>query len=94
MGSINMLTVADLVFCNLALLFDIETADVKMPLALESCWCRNTNLRCGWWGQPLDTSHANVVFPYLFHLEIADVCSHIAIVIERALDFIQQLRGA
>ena len=76
-----MLTVADLVFGDLALLLDIETAYKHMPLALPASWSGNTYLGRRWRGKTLDSRDTHEILSHLLHLDIGDIGRDVAIVV-------------
>lgn len=83
------LTIADLIFGNLALLLDVETADEEMPFALKSGGSSDADLCGGRWRQALYACDSHKFFARLFHLDTSKICRHIAVVVQRALDFIK-----
>jgi hypothetical protein len=52
------LAVSDLVFCDFAFLFNVETADEEVPFTLKPCWSCDTYFS-GWrWRETLDACYA------------------------------------
>ena len=76
-----MLTVANLVFGDLALLLDIKTAYKHMPLALPAGGSGNTYLGRRWRGKTLDSRDTHEIFTHLLHLDIGDIGRDVTVVV-------------
>jgi len=83
-----VLTVADLVFGNLALLLDIETANKHMPLALPSSWSSDTYLSRRWRRKTLDSCDTHNILAYLLHLDVRDIGRNITVIVQWSLDLV------
>jgi hypothetical protein len=86
-----MLTVADLVFGDFALFFDVEAAHEEVPFALEACWGGNAYFCCRWGRKAFHTSYADDFFLDLLHFDSRDFGGDVAVVVERALDLVEEL---
>ena len=84
-------TVADLVFSDFALFFDVETADVEVPFALEAGGSCDADFGGWWWWESFNACYADMVFTDLFHSDVGDVGGDIAVVVEWSLDLVQKL---
>lgn len=87
----GLLTVSNLVFGNFTLFFYVQAAHEEVPFALETSWGGDADFRGWWWGQSFYAGNPHSLFFNLFHLDVRDVGCDVAIVVERTLDFVEQL---
>jgi hypothetical protein len=86
-----ILTVPDLIFGNLALLFNVETAHKEVPFALVASGRGDANLGGRWRWHTLHTCNTNMVLANLLHIDVGDIGCNVAVVVEWSLDLIEQL---
>lgn len=65
-----------------------------MPFALPACWGGDADLRGGRGREALHACDADDVFGDLLHADVGEVGGDVAVVVEGALDFVEELGGA
>lgn len=93
-GGRRKITISDLILRHFTLLGNVQASHVHVPFALPARWGGNADFR-GWrWGETLHACYADDVFGDLVHADVGEVCGDVAVVVEGALDFVEELRGA
>ena len=84
-------TVSDLVLGHFTLFLNVESAEVHVPFALPARRCSDAYFGRGWRRETFDAGDADEILAYLLHVHVCNVGCNVAVVIQRALDFVEQL---